>query len=243
MTEPDVLEAYPYWRYQHNAAVHPRIQHLDWSGLVLRADDPWWGTHYPPERLALPLQRLGGERGRIAPHGPHCAGQGAAGRPAEGAAEDGTRQLPRGRGAAAGSTRVSPTTPARPGSSTPIRPVVGQMPAKAPTPVQHRCQSRRLPAPVHVPQPADAGPVPVQRGSAAPDHAPDPATTAGAARPMPAGRKAGGAESPQPRRSGPRADRGVHPLGRCAFGRGGQRAHRLQGDRLQSHERGAARGA
>lgn len=48
MTDPDVLEAYPFWRYQHNAAVHPRVQHLAWSGLTLRADDPWWGTHYPP---------------------------------------------------------------------------------------------------------------------------------------------------------------------------------------------------
>ena len=48
MTDPDVLAAYPYWRYQHNAALHPRVQHLAWSGLVLRADDPWWQTHYPP---------------------------------------------------------------------------------------------------------------------------------------------------------------------------------------------------
>ena len=48
MTEPDVLEAFPYWRYQHNAAIHPRQQHIDWSGLVLPANDPWWGTHYPP---------------------------------------------------------------------------------------------------------------------------------------------------------------------------------------------------
>lgn len=48
MTDPDVLEAYPYWRYQHNAAVHPRLQHVAWNGITLRADDPWWNTHYPP---------------------------------------------------------------------------------------------------------------------------------------------------------------------------------------------------
>ncbi len=48
MTEPANLEAFPYWRYQHNAAIHPRQQHLDWSGLVLPASDPWWSTHYPP---------------------------------------------------------------------------------------------------------------------------------------------------------------------------------------------------
>ena len=48
LTEPDVLEAYPFWRYQHNAAVHPRVQHVAWSGLTLKADDPWWRTHFPP---------------------------------------------------------------------------------------------------------------------------------------------------------------------------------------------------
>ena len=48
MTEPATLAAFPYWRYQHNHAVHPRPQHEAWSGLVLRADDPWWSTHYPP---------------------------------------------------------------------------------------------------------------------------------------------------------------------------------------------------
>ena len=48
MTDPDVLEAYPFWRYQHNAAIHPRLTHLGWDGLTLRADDPWWQTHYPP---------------------------------------------------------------------------------------------------------------------------------------------------------------------------------------------------
>lgn len=48
MTEPATLAAFPYWRYQHNHAVHPRPQHEAWSGLVLRTDDPWWSTHYPP---------------------------------------------------------------------------------------------------------------------------------------------------------------------------------------------------
>lgn len=48
MTEPDTLEAFPNWRYQHNASQHPRAQHVAWDGLVLAADDPWWGTHWPP---------------------------------------------------------------------------------------------------------------------------------------------------------------------------------------------------
>lgn len=39
----------PYWRYRHNdSVVHPRPQHLAWNGKVLRHDDPWWSTHYPP---------------------------------------------------------------------------------------------------------------------------------------------------------------------------------------------------
>lgn len=38
----------PYWRYRHNDAVeHPRPDHLKWNNMVLRADDPWWNTHYP----------------------------------------------------------------------------------------------------------------------------------------------------------------------------------------------------
>lgn len=48
MTDPDVLEAYPYWRYVHSGSAHPRLQHLAWDGLTLRADDPWWDVHYPP---------------------------------------------------------------------------------------------------------------------------------------------------------------------------------------------------
>jgi len=39
----------PYWRYKHNDAVeHPRPQHVAWDGMVLRHDDPFWSTHYPP---------------------------------------------------------------------------------------------------------------------------------------------------------------------------------------------------
>lgn len=49
LTDPDMLKARPYWRYRHSDSVlHPRPQHLAWNGLVLRADDPWWQTHYPP---------------------------------------------------------------------------------------------------------------------------------------------------------------------------------------------------
>lgn len=39
----------PYWRYRHNDTVtHPRLLHKSWDGLVLRHDDPWWRSHFPP---------------------------------------------------------------------------------------------------------------------------------------------------------------------------------------------------
>ena len=45
----DVAERRPYWHYRHSdASERPRHDHLAWDGLVLRHDDPWWTTHYPP---------------------------------------------------------------------------------------------------------------------------------------------------------------------------------------------------
>ncbi|MCX5497317.1 phage minor head protein [Kaistia dalseonensis] len=46
--EPETLAAFPYWQYVHSGSAHPRHDHLSWDGLVLRADDAWWSTHYPP---------------------------------------------------------------------------------------------------------------------------------------------------------------------------------------------------
>ncbi len=49
LKDPDLLKSRPYWKYVHNDTVeHPRPLHVSWSGLVLRHDDPWWDTHYPP---------------------------------------------------------------------------------------------------------------------------------------------------------------------------------------------------
>jgi hypothetical protein len=48
LTDPDVLRHYPYWEYRHSGSRHPRLMHLAWNGLTLRADDPWWDSHYPP---------------------------------------------------------------------------------------------------------------------------------------------------------------------------------------------------
>ncbi|MCE2563766.1 phage minor head protein [Komagataeibacter sp. FNDCF1] len=48
MTTPESLALYPYWRYRHHTCQHPRPQHVAWDGMILRADDPFWNTHYPP---------------------------------------------------------------------------------------------------------------------------------------------------------------------------------------------------
>ncbi len=48
MTLPGTLEAFPFWQYNHSGSNHPRQNHLSWDGLVLRANDPFWSTNYPP---------------------------------------------------------------------------------------------------------------------------------------------------------------------------------------------------
>lgn len=48
MTAPDVLAYRPFWRYRHGDSKRPRPQHLAWHGLVLRHDDPFWSSHFPP---------------------------------------------------------------------------------------------------------------------------------------------------------------------------------------------------
>jgi hypothetical protein len=49
LTHPDLLKLRPYWKYVHNDTVaHPRPLHVSWSGTVLRYDDPFWQTHFPP---------------------------------------------------------------------------------------------------------------------------------------------------------------------------------------------------
>lgn len=48
LTDPDLLRVRPYWRYLHGGSADPRPEHLEWDGMVLPADDPWWDEHYPP---------------------------------------------------------------------------------------------------------------------------------------------------------------------------------------------------
>lgn len=43
------LQAAPYWQYIHaDWVTNPRHDHLAWHGMILRADDPFWDTHFPP---------------------------------------------------------------------------------------------------------------------------------------------------------------------------------------------------
>ncbi len=51
MRDPDVVKDRPYWQYVHGDSrtpMVPRIQHLNWHGLILMWNDPWWETHFPP---------------------------------------------------------------------------------------------------------------------------------------------------------------------------------------------------
>ncbi|OGV64137.1 MAG: hypothetical protein A2283_12460 [Lentisphaerae bacterium RIFOXYA12_FULL_48_11] len=48
MTDPDVTALRPYFLYRHGDSRNPRPHHLALDGLVLRYDDPFWKTHYPP---------------------------------------------------------------------------------------------------------------------------------------------------------------------------------------------------
>lgn len=47
-TEPETLAAFPFLQYVHSGNVHFRPDHKSWNGITLRADDPWWDTHYAP---------------------------------------------------------------------------------------------------------------------------------------------------------------------------------------------------
>ncbi len=48
MTDPDVLAKRPYLRYVESSSSRPRPIHVGWYNTILKADDPWWLTHYPP---------------------------------------------------------------------------------------------------------------------------------------------------------------------------------------------------
>lgn len=51
LTDPQLLQARPWWRYIHSdSVINPRPLHKRWGdmGLTLPHDHPFWRTHYPP---------------------------------------------------------------------------------------------------------------------------------------------------------------------------------------------------
>jgi hypothetical protein len=41
-------KTHPYLVYELGPSEQHRVQHVNWAGIILRADDPFWSTHYPP---------------------------------------------------------------------------------------------------------------------------------------------------------------------------------------------------
>jgi|APTNR8051073442_1049403.scaffolds.fasta_scaffold00759_3 hypothetical protein len=49
LTDPELLQLRPYWRYKHaDNVANPRQQHVAWNGLTLAHDHDFWKTHFPP---------------------------------------------------------------------------------------------------------------------------------------------------------------------------------------------------
>jgi hypothetical protein len=74
LNDPDLLKIMPFWKYVHNDTVrHPRELHLAWSGMVLRHDDPWWHTHFPPNgwgcRCRVTAVSVSEYKGEVGPTG------------------------------------------------------------------------------------------------------------------------------------------------------------------------------
>lgn len=88
LSDPELLRLKPYWMYRHSDSVlTPRPLHVSWDGLALRADDPWWSAHYPPNDwgcacyvVAVSARDVSRVGGRIAARAPDD-GVGPDGRP------------------------------------------------------------------------------------------------------------------------------------------------------------------
>jgi hypothetical protein len=72
LTDPELLQSRPYWKYVHNDTVaHPRPLHQSWNGTVLKYDDPWWQSHFCPNgfgcRCRITAVRADAYKGHPAP--------------------------------------------------------------------------------------------------------------------------------------------------------------------------------
>jgi len=47
LNDPELRKSRPYGLYKHGDSLNPRPLHLEWDGLVIPLDDPWWDTHTP----------------------------------------------------------------------------------------------------------------------------------------------------------------------------------------------------
>lgn len=86
MTDPAVLAHMPWWHYDHTTITNPREQHKAWDGLVLRHDDAFWKTNYPPNGWGCncrvrPLSDR--QMRKLKPDGPDTAPENAAAEVAE----------------------------------------------------------------------------------------------------------------------------------------------------------------
>jgi hypothetical protein len=62
LTDPDQLKIMPYLTYRHGDSRVPRPTHLEWDGVTLPHDDPWWDTHYVPNGWGCKCRVTGATR-------------------------------------------------------------------------------------------------------------------------------------------------------------------------------------
>lgn len=69
---------FKYWVYRHGGSLEPRPVHLDWDGIALPPEHPFWQTHYPPSdwgcscyvvgaRTKAGIRRVGGDPNKTLP--------------------------------------------------------------------------------------------------------------------------------------------------------------------------------
>lgn len=57
---------FAFWIYKHGNPKEPRLEHLDWDGLILPPDHPFWITHYGPNGWGCTCYVLGARSMRAA---------------------------------------------------------------------------------------------------------------------------------------------------------------------------------